>query len=505
MEKIWHSFLNNWIFGDWSHQFLLILTSYILILLVLALGLVLLTVLLHKANTAKAEKWKALEAKWNPLISGIIAGFLPPQALLEKVEESEKLFFVDYLMRYVPKLEGEIKETLCSMAAPYLDRLASRMETGDDEQRARAILTLSNMGFEKYQHLIVQALDDPSPVVAMLASRSLSDRGASQYLDVVLSKIDLFRSWSPTYLTTMLESLARRQPTLLLMHLREQAHPDWVRAIILKALTQLYCSEALPLAADLLREDSDREIQAAALQLLARLGHTEYRPLIRSKCEHPDFVIRLHAIKALAQIGDQTDTELFQQLLEDESRWVALQAAEALKSIGKLEILEKFADSGHSHAELALQVLYDQDSAKELQLAARSPTFTAKIPQWLRSTYRRRSAVAWRRVSAVLFQSETHPDVRLAIAAQLQPDPNNQLYQETLTQLFSGRWADPIFLLKILYQLRPEQSLDTLSQFFYQTPLRPVKQYILQLFQQDPNGSRYYSEFIQQASQALRS
>lgn len=503
MQNSWHVFANSWI-GDRSRQLLLILTIYILVLLVLALGLVILTVYLHRANAAKAEKWKALEHKWNPLISAVIAGFLPPQSLVEKVEENEKLFFVDYLMRYISKLEGDTKNILCNMALPYLEQLVSRMKTGDEEQRARAILTLSTMGFETYQHVVVQAIDDPSPVVAMLASRSLADKGAIQYLDLVLSKIALFRSWSPHYLSTMLESLARSQPTLLLKRLRTHAYPKWVQAVILKALSQLHCSEALPVAADLLKTESDRDIQVAALQLLAQLGHSEYRALVRSKTQHPDFVIRLHAIKALSQIGDQSDAELFTQCLEDNSQWVALHAAEALKNIGKLDVLEQFADSGHPHAELALQVLYDQDSVKELELAARSIAFVVKVPQWLRFTYRRASTVAWRRVSAILFQPETHPEVRLAIAAQLKPDPHHPLYQEALNQLFSGRWPDPVFLIKILYQLRPEQALDTLSQFFFQTPLRSVQEYILKLFQQDPRGYRDYSNFIQQASHILR-
>ncbi|PIQ24238.1 hypothetical protein COW36_10480 [bacterium (Candidatus Blackallbacteria) CG17_big_fil_post_rev_8_21_14_2_50_48_46] len=504
MNELWTQFLAKWIFGDWAHQFLLILTVYILLLLVLALGLVVLTVRLHKANTHKAEKWKALEAKWDPLTSSIIAGFMTPQALLDKVGPDEQLFFVDYLMRYVPKLEGEARATLCEMAAPYLDRLAARMETGDDEQRARAILTLNTMGFDRYQDLIVKAMDDTSPVVAMLAARSLADTGAIRYLEIVLAKIGLFRSWSASYLTSMLDALARSAPTQLLAFFKEQQYPDWVQAIILKALTQLSCVEAVPLAAQLVREDAQREVQVAALQLLARLGQSDYKPLIRSKCEHADFVIRLHAIKALAQNGDMTDAALLEPLLRDPSHWVALQAAEALKMIGDLEALERFADSEDPHAELALQVLYDQDSSAELVLAARSSAFASKVPQWLRSAYRRSSAVAWRRVGQILFQPETHSEVRLAIARNLRPEADASLYQEAITQLFQPQFkSSPLFLIWVLYRMRPEQSLETLSEFFFQTSERETRAQILKIFQQDALANRRFSSFIQQASQAL--
>lgn len=505
MENLWYKFLSTWLFGDWAHQFLLILSVYILLLLFLALGLVALTVRLHKSNKEKASHWKNLEEKWDPITSSIIAGFMPPQALLDKVGENEKLFFVDYLMRFVPKLEGETRQMLCDMAAPYLDQLATRVEKGDEEQRARAVLTLSAMGFERYQDLIVKAIYDPSPLVAMLASRSLADTGASQYLGLILSKIDIFRSWSAAYLTTMLESLARSNPGLLLNALEKEPHPDWVKAIMLRALAQLNYLEAAPFTAKLLESDMDREVQAAGFFLLAKLGQTQYKPLIRSKCEHADFVIRLNAIKALAQLGDKTDAPLLESLLKDPSHWVALQAAEALKATGSLEILDHFADTDHPHAELALQVLYDQESTKELEIAAHSITFSNKVPQWLRSTFRRRSAVAWRRVGHILFLPDTHTEVRKAIAINLRPEADAAIYQEAIKHLFAQSFKeDPSFLVHVLYRMRPEQSLETLSQFFFQTNHRLSQETILQLFQHHPGAKQKYSSFIQNAAQALR-
>lgn len=504
MENLWHKFLSTWLLGDWAHQFLLMLTVYILLLLFLALGLVALTVRLHKSNTEKASRWKNLETKWDPITSSIIAGFMPPQALLDKVGEDEKLFFVDYLMRFVPKLEGETRQMLCNMAVPYLDQLANRLQTGDEEQRARAVLTLSTMGFERYQDLIVKAIYDPSPLVAMLASRSLADTGASQYLGLILAKIEIFRSWSATYLTTMLESLSRSNPALLLNALEQEQHPDWVKAIILRALAQLNYLEAVPLTAKILESETDREVQAAAFLLLAKLGQTQYKPLICQKCEHPDFVIRLNAIKALAQLGDKTDAPLLESLLKDPSQWVALQAAEALKATGSLEVLDRFADTDHPHAELALQVLYNHESTKELEIAAHSITFSNKVPQWLRSTFRRRSAVAWRRVGHILYLPETHLEVRKAIAINLRPEADASIYQEAITHLFSQKFQeDPSFLVHVLYRMRPEQALETLSQFFFQTSHRLSQETILQIFQHHPGAKQRYSAFIQNAAQIL--
>jgi HEAT repeat protein len=505
VQNLWNTFVGIWLFGDWTHQFLLILTVYILTLLFFALGLVALTVRLHKSNTEKASRWKSLEAKWDPITSSIVAGFMPPQALLEKVNENEKLFFVDYLMRFVPKLAGETRKMLCDMAIPYLDQLAERMENGDEEQRSRAVLTLSTMGFERYQDLIVKAIYDPSPLVAMLAARSLSDTGASQYLGLILAKIDIFRTWSAAYLTSMLESLSRNAPLELLNSLKQGGYPDWVQAIIIRALAQLNCLEAVPAAAQLLRDDVDQEVQSAAFLLLAKLGQTEYKPLIRGKCQHENFVIRLNAIKALAQLGDSSDASLLEELLKDPSHWVALQAAEALKATGSLDVLNRFADTDHPHAELALQVLYDQASTKELEVAVRSQTFSNKVPQWLRSTYRRRSAVAWRRVGHILYLPETHIDVRKAIAINLRPEADISLYQDAITHLFSQQFKeDPSFLVHVLYRIRPEQSLETLSQFFFQTSHRPTQETILKIFKHHPGANQRYSAFIQNANQLLK-
>lgn len=482
-ETIWEYFLNIWIFGEWSNQFLLIVISYILILLTLAVGLVMLTVRLHQSNSQKSTHWQSLEAKWNPSMKELKAGTLLPQQLLEQVAPNERFFFVDYLMRHMPDLSPDAQSVLNDALTPCLDIIAARMEVGDEEQRARAVLTLNTLNFERYHSIIVKALDDNSPVVAMLASRALSDTGALEYLEVVLEKIDIFRNWSQSYLTSMLESLAASNPLKLRDCLIDKQRPDWIQAVILKTLSQLNCYEAIPIAVHLLESDADREVQAAALQLLAKLDKGGHKELIRQKCLHDNFVIRLHAIKALAQVGDTHDVNLLRQLLEDQSQWVALHAASALNTLGQQAILADFGDTEHPHANLALQTLYGPESISSIRLEARSPAFAAKVPQWLRAAYRYLSVMAWEQINYVLYMPETHPIVRQAIVQGLRSDAAPLIYQTALAHLYTPTLPlEPHLLVQIVSQMEPEKSLEPLSQILIRTDNPTLKTAIAAIF-----------------------
>lgn len=443
-------------------RLLLALAAYILLLLLLGLGLMLLTIQLHRNNERKARTWKQLEQSWDPLMIKALAGEMSPAEVLAEIAPEQGLFFVDFLTKYTLRLSGASRQTLEALAAPWLPKLASRVADGDDEQRARAVFTLSTLAPDPYRIVIAGALEDPVPLVAMLAARSLAENHASEYLELLLRHLDRFKAWSPGYLTSMLVEIAKPEPELLRKALSED-YPVWIRTVTLRALAELNDLQSLPLAAELLRSDADPELQAAALDLLGRLGYGEHKQLVRHKCRSPHFVIRLHAVKALIRLGDGEDQLLFTQLLEDDSQWIAFQAAQGLKAIEAVDTLEQLAESEHPRAELAEQVLYDFDSDKLLLASAQNPGFVRRVPAWIRASARRQSLLAWQRVQRVLFHPETHPEVRLAIAGALGPEASPFLQQALVREL--GVAPAP-YLYRAIYQLNPVAALETLGQHF---------------------------------------
>ena len=467
-----------------ASRLLLGLAVYILLLLVVALGLVALTVHLHHENERKARKWSQLEKSWEPLMAEVVTGGRPVADLHQQIGAGDGLFFVDFLTRYSQHLAGSSRQLIEDLAAPWLPRLAERCEDGDDEQRARAVFTLSALAPDQYRTVIAHALNDPVPLVAMLAARSLAENHASEYLDLLLLRMDRFKAWSQHYLTSMLIQIGRPDPAVLRQALQDPEHPAWIQTVIMRSLSELNDLGAVPLAVGTLQQDSNPDLQAAALDLLGKLDPGQHKGLVRDKCRHSHFVIRLHAVKALNRLGDDSDNSLFRELLDDPSQWIAFQAANGLKAIGALEQLEKIAESEHPRAELAQQVLFDLDSEKILLASAQSISFVQRVPSWIRAIRRRPSSAAWQRVQRVLFHPQTLAEVRLAIAEALGPEAAQVLQPVVLRQLDLEQNGDPAYLYRALHQLNPLASLDTLRTHFFSTPSESAKLEILSLLLQ---------------------
>lgn len=500
MNYLWTNFIESIVWIDWSDPVLWLLVFYILALLVLASGLVFLTIQLHHNNEKKSLHWQQREAKWTPLIMAVQSGQLWPDALMEQIPADERFFFIDFAMRYVPHMPPDVRAALSEQLNPTLDLLVRKLKSGDDEQRARVVLTLTTLNFTRYQSALAESLEDESPLVAMLAARALSDAGAIKYLNTILERLDLFQSWSLSYLVSMLVALAKDDPHQLLTALRKKTFPDWLQTVILNALTELNCTEAVSMAAYYLDSDSDPEVQAAALHLLAKLGKGLYLDQIREKCAHPNFVIRLHAIKALAKIGQEEDGQLLFQLMTDASHWVAMHATQALKELGREDLLESFIETTHPHAKLALQVLYAPTALAEMEHKASQASFVGQIPQYMRAAYLHDSLMLWQQINHLLYLPTTHPDVKKEIVAHLRPESAPLIYEEALTHLADPTTPiEPLLLVQILHRIQPEASLKVISEFYFHKTTRAVQQEILALFEQHAATHPNYAAFIHHA------
>lgn len=457
--------------GNWllNNPLLLGLLLYIVILLVVAISLIFITIRLHRANQKKAQQWASMEARWQPLMMKVLSGDDWPEHIQSAIGPGEGLFFIDFLMRYAEKLQGNSKNMVAELAAPYMPRLLNNLRTGDAEQRARAIITLAALTPDQHQREIVEALNDNSPLVSMLAARSLAENHSIDHLQPILNKMERFRSWSPSFLISMLVSLAKEQPEILREALLDPHQADWVKTVLMKALTELNDWQALPLAAQCLELDVNRELQAAALQFVAKIGHEGLVEMVRKKCDHPDFVVRLHAVKALASLGSEIDRGLLLHLLrKDDSQWIAYQAAQALKATGSQEVLYAVSVSEHPRAELAREVLYDLESWETILFLVQHAPFADYVPQWMRSIKRRDIRDNWRQVQNVLLSDQSHLEVRMAIAKALDPQVPDWLFEAVLQDLLNQRQTPPLHLILAIYQMRPAQASAYFKQWFYE-------------------------------------
>ena len=315
------------------------------------------TIHLRLRNTRRAEHWARLEAMWEPLLLDYIAEARPREEILAQIPEEESLHFVDYLQRFVERLEGSEADLIKRLAEPYLDSIVGRTQGGDPPRRARAVRTIGELGLQQHPQALIRALDDESPLVAMIAARALTNKAFPEYTKAVLDKLYRFEGWSQNYLVSMLASVGTELAPALRQTMEDADSGDRVRAIAADTLRALNDLQAADIAARLLATESDRELLAACLRLIQAVGRSEHLAVVRQLAAAEDSVVRAQALKALGLLGGEEDWPLLRQGLDHESNWVALSAAQGLDSAGGIQILHEVLRAGHPRANLLKQVL----------------------------------------------------------------------------------------------------------------------------------------------------
>lgn len=322
-----------------------------------AAGLAIVAVLLRLSNDRKARRWTRLEVRWQPVALDVVVGLEPPETLWALVGPRDGLHFVNYLLRFAKLVTGSERRIVDDLAVPYLPLVLPQLKYRTVERRARAVQTLSILGSRTYSDIILRALDDPSPLVAMVAARALARGGSPDFAAGILSRMHRFDQWRPSFLASMLASMGPAVATTLRSALADPVFHPHVRAVAADALRELHDYLSADFAARVLEETSDRNLLAATLNLMAHVGRAEHLPAIRRHVMALEPIVRARAIAALGHVGAGEDLPLLIGAFHDASPWVALRAAEALHEAGALDSLATLARADLARAPLARQLL----------------------------------------------------------------------------------------------------------------------------------------------------
>lgn len=343
-------------------QGFLLITLAAAVLLLTSFAFAALAIGLRVRNDRTTRRRIRLQKQWEPAMLEILGGAAPPEAMFERVEEDDAVDFLEFLLDYARLLRGDERALIKAMAEPYLPKVIPTLREGTAESRGHAVLILARMGMPTYAHAVASALKDESPIVAMIAARSLFRPGHEGYFPAVLEHLPRFTSWSRSFLASMLAGGGPQAAPLLRAILAHPLEPPLVRAVASDALRELNDLPSVATALDLLSDMAktappDRELVVGCLRILEQLGHHEHLPVVKPFVDAPDPVIRAAAVSALAGLGGTAEIPVLQSKLDDTTFWVSLEAARGLLSLGDTATLERIAASRGPWSLLAQQVL----------------------------------------------------------------------------------------------------------------------------------------------------
>ncbi|MDH5760400.1 MAG: HEAT repeat domain-containing protein [Gemmatimonadota bacterium] len=339
----------------------LVYLSYVVAgLLVTAVSFALFALNLRARTALREKRWRRLSDRWRAPVLLALTEPSTMDAVHDVIPPRDRLHFVRFVLEYAQRVRGNEREILGRLAKPYLAPLGERVWSRHSEVRTRAVRTLGMLGLPDHTDEVVGALDDPSPLVAMIAAKSLARKEHAEHAADILLYLKRFEGWSRNFMASMLASIGPDAAPALRASLASETEVIWVRAVSAEALRMLRDPYAADTAAQVVEIEEDRELLASALRLLSEVGRPTHVTVVRVRCASPDFVIRSHALTALGIVGGEEDIPRIEEALGDESPWVAIHAARALKAAGREDILEELADAKGPRALLARQVLSEE-------------------------------------------------------------------------------------------------------------------------------------------------
>lgn len=341
----------------WTDQILAVLIITISVLFAFAILFAFVVVGLRLKNKRVRSRWVRLELQWEECVLDVLADASQMSELQARVATRDRTRFIDFLMRFVRQLRGGERATLREIAVPYLSVTAEQLISPVPEKRARAVLILSGLGGVEYEDVLLKALDDESPLVAMVAARALANSEHVQYAGHILARIDRFERWSPRHLAAMFAAIGENAAPSLRTTLSDPKASDRARVVAAESLLLLRDFGAAAAARNIAQGWAPPDVLVAVLRLLAAVGSDIDAPVIRRSLSSKHPAVRGAAMLALGALGDEGDIAVLARSMTDKNPWVALNAAAALRDVGADEQLRTISASDGPGAQAARELL----------------------------------------------------------------------------------------------------------------------------------------------------
>jgi HEAT repeat protein len=320
-------------------------------------------VVLRWVTERRDARRRAMAERWQPALLDVLAHPENVQDVRRLVEENRRMHFVGFVLQFARRMRGDEVDILREVVRPYMGLIAERLESDRVEVRARAVQTLGTLGLPEHEDAVIGALDDRSPLVAMVAARALTKEENALYAPAVLAKVHRFSDWNRPYLASMLAAMGPELSEGLRRGLADEGAEPWTRSVMAEALRLQKDFRAGDVAAQVAATTADKDLLVDLLRLLSEVGRPEHLRVIRPHVQSHDEAVRALALKALGRLGGPDDVPMLLEALDDEFTWAALYAARGVRESGGRHLLQVEASSANDRrARLAAQVLAEESA-----------------------------------------------------------------------------------------------------------------------------------------------
>ena len=340
----------------------LILLGFIVIVTLCALGFVLASLFLRWRNNRVARRWAGLEARWDPVMLDVLAGAAPAAALHALVRPPDHRWFVEFLLRYGRRIRGHERDVLSQLAAPYLYAVSGDLRHRSVERRAQAVQAIGQLGRAAYRAELVTALEDPAPIVVVIAAVALSREYRADDVRQVIKSVNRLELLTNRLLVSVLRRLGSESAWAFREVLGDSTQSAKLRTVAAKVLAHFNDQESGPFAVEAVDQTDDLDLRVAALQILERIGVAEHLPVVRRLAQDPAPAVRGAAIRILARVGEEQDLQRLVTALDDPVSWVAIHAAEGLRQSGRTDLLEQVAAAHRRRSSIIVSEVLFRDA-----------------------------------------------------------------------------------------------------------------------------------------------
>jgi HEAT repeat protein len=301
------------------------------LLVVVVLLLVQIALLRFNLN-ARIVREKRFLKVWRPLLAAAIAG---ESVTLPRLAKGETFYYLKLWNHLQETLRGVAKDRLNTLAIrcgmlPYTHLLLRRKEL---RLQLLALNTLGHLVDRTAWDEILLLARRPDPLLSVAAARALFQIDANAAFKDLHDELLEREDWPTAQLAILFQEIGTESVFAMLAdsadHLALSTDP--VELVRLKRLLQLLeiapYQQVIAEIRKILAATADDEVAAQCLKFLREPSDL---PSVRPRLSHPNWVVRLQAVRALGRFGSKEDLTQLATLLSDSVWWVRYRTAQAL-------------------------------------------------------------------------------------------------------------------------------------------------------------------------------